>query len=56
MNKMRLYLIIVITAMIGILLFAFYIDDKALEQFCFSVFIILGLFVARMVILRSNKQ
>ena len=53
---MRIYLIVVITAMIGILLLAFYIDDKVLEQFFHSIFIILGLVVTRMLILESRKR
>jgi hypothetical protein len=56
MNKMRIYLIVVITAMIGILLLAFNIEDKVIEQFYFSVFIILGLFVTRILILQSKKR
>ena len=55
MSKMRIYLIVVITAMIGILLLAFYIDDKVLEQFFYSVFIIVGLVVTKRLILESRK-
>jgi uncharacterized membrane protein YfcA len=56
MSKMRIYLIVVTMAMIGILLLAFYIDDKVLEQFFYSVFIIIGLVVTRMLILQSKKR